>query len=252
MSDGNSNAIRFEKVSKAFGSLVVLDELSLEVPRGKSIAILGKSGTGKSVTLKLMIGLLEPDRGKVFVLGSHVAGLERAELAKLRQKMGFLFQYSALFDSITVGDNIAFPLKRHTSQSDAEIRERVESLLESVRLDPGRNYAKMPSDLSGGMRKRAALARALALEPEILLVDEPSAGLDPITAEEIDALLLSIGEETEATLVVVTHNIPSASRISDEMIMLDEGRIRARGTAADFEKSDDETVRKFMQSRTGG
>ncbi|MBI1354432.1 MAG: ATP-binding cassette domain-containing protein [Acidobacteria bacterium] len=243
-------AIRFEKVSKSFGSRTILKELSFEIGKGDSVAILGRSGTGKSVTLKLMIGLLEPDAGDVFVLDRNVADLDASGLSELRREMGFLFQSAALFDSISVGENIAFPMRRQSKVDESEIRDRVEELLRQVKLDG--EYDKMPADLSGGMKKRAALARSLALRPSVLLVDEPSAGLDPITSEEIDELLISIGEEDETTIVIVTHNIPSARRICDEMILLDGGLIRARGDLAALEASDDEVVKKFLSSQSGG
>lgn len=243
-------AIRFDKVSKSFGPKTILRELSFDVERGQAVAILGRSGTGKSVALKLMIGLLEPDSGGIFVLGREVPSLSPSKLSELRREMGFLFQNSALFDSISVGENIAFPLRRHTKDDDKAIRDRVEELLSQVRLEG--EYDKMPAALSGGMKKRAALARAMALQPSVLLVDEPSAGLDPITSEEIDDLLISLGENSETTLVVVTHNIPSAKRVCDEMILLDEGKIRARGDIAALEASEDEVVQKFLSSQSGG
>lgn len=246
----SSPAIRFDNVSKAFGSKKILNELSFDVERGSSVAILGRSGTGKSVTLKLMIGLLEPDSGGVFVLDKEVPSLSPSKLSELRRQMGFLFQNSALFDSISVGENIAFPLRRHSKKDDRAIRERVDELLAGVRLDG--EYDKMPAELSGGMKKRAALARAMALKPAVLLVDEPSAGLDPITSEEIDDLLISLGEHEDTTLVVVTHNIPSAKRVCDELILLDGGRIRARGDIEALEASEDEVVKKFLSSQSGG
>ncbi len=243
-------AVRFEGVTKSFGSNTVLKDLSFDIERGSAVAILGRSGTGKSVTLKLMIGLLEPDHGGVFVLGREVPSLRPGELSELRREMGFLFQNSALFDSISVGENIAFPLRRRGGTGEKAVRERVDELLAQVRLEG--EYDKMPAALSGGMKKRAALARAMALKPSVLLVDEPSAGLDPITSEEIDNLLISLGENNDTTLVVVTHNIPSAKRVCDEMVMLDEGRIRARGDLAALEASEDEIVQKFLGSQGGG
>ena len=246
----SSPAIRFDTVSKSFGSKTILKELSFDVERGKSVAILGRSGTGKSVALKLMIGLLEPDSGSIFVLDREVPTLSPSQLSELRRQMGFLFQNSALFDSISVGENIAFPLRRHGSDGEKAVRDRVEELLSQVRL--AGEYDKMPAALSGGMKKRAALARAMALRPSVLLVDEPSAGLDPITSEEIDDLLISLGEDSDTTLVVVTHNIPSARRVCDEMILLDGGRIRARGDLAALEASEDEVVQKFLSSQGGG
>lgn len=243
-------AIRLEAVTKSFGSRRVLDAVSFDVARGTGCCILGRSGTGKSVTLKHIIGLLHPDAGRVLVLGQNVPELRGRELSRLRQQMGFLFQNAALFDSISVGENVAFPLRRHTTLSDAKIRERARRKLDSVGL--GRDFDKMPADLSGGMRKRAGLARAMALDPPLLLVDEPSAGLDPITSAEIDELLLGLKAHEGVTLVVVTHNIPSARRLGDELLMLHEGRIFARGTADELSRSEHELVRTFMQSTGGG
>jgi phospholipid/cholesterol/gamma-HCH transport system ATP-binding protein len=243
-------AVRLEGVSKAFGTKRVLQDVSFDVAAGRGFVILGRSGTGKSVTLKHIIGLIRPDAGRVFVQGDDIGLLKRRELSRARQKIGFLFQSAALFDSISVGENVAFPLRRHTDLKDAEIRRRAAEKLESVGL--GAEYDRMPADLSGGMRKRAGLARALALDPPILLVDEPSAGLDPITADEIDELLLGLKQHGETTLIVVTHNIPSARRLGDELVMLHEGRIVARGTAADLERSDDPLVSAFMTSQHAG
>jgi phospholipid/cholesterol/gamma-HCH transport system ATP-binding protein len=247
---GGVAAVRMDSVSKSFGTRRVLDGISFEVPQGCGFVILGRSGTGKSVTLRLIIGLLQPDSGHVFVHGDEVNRLERAELSRVRRNIGFLFQSAALFDSISVGENVAFPLRRHTKLSDQEIRAIALRKLESVGL--GREYDKMPAALSGGMRKRAALARALALDPQLLLVDEPSAGLDPITADEIDDLLLDLKRHAGATLVVVTHNILSARRLADRMIMLQDGRIVASGTPEELALSSHELVRAFMSSQNAG
>jgi phospholipid/cholesterol/gamma-HCH transport system ATP-binding protein len=242
-------AIQLEGVTKAFGGRTVLDDISLEVEEGKAFCLLGRSGTGKSVTLKHIIGLLKPDRGRVLVHGQDVPSLDRSALNEVRRHMGFLFQNSALFDSITVGENVAFPLRRHTDWPEARIRETAMSKLADVGLE--KDYDRMPAELSGGMKKRAALARAMALDPDILLVDEPSAGLDPITSREIDELLVGL-KKTGTTLVVVTHNIPSARAIGDELGMLHQGRLIAQGTADALERSDNELVRAFMDSRGGG
>jgi phospholipid/cholesterol/gamma-HCH transport system ATP-binding protein len=230
--------------------VTLLDDVSFEVRPGCGFIILGRSGTGKSVTLRHIIGLVRPDSGRVFVQGEEVSVLAGPDLARVRQSIGFLFQNAALFDSISVGENVAFPLRRHTKLPDAEIRDRALQKLTAVGLE--HEYDKMPSALSGGMRKRAGLARALALEPPILLVDEPSAGLDPITSEEIDALLLDLKHQGGTTIIVVTHNIPSARRLGDELVMLHEGRILAQGTPADLDRSDDELVQAFMHSRHSG
>ena len=242
--------IQLIDVHKAFGEKRVLDDVSLEIPEGSGFVILGRSGTGKSVTLRHIIGLMRPDSGRVFVHGEEISSLYGKSLARVRRQIGFLFQSAALFDSISVGENVAFPMRRHTRMPEREIRERVMDKLESVGL--GAEYDKMPGDLSGGMRKRAGMARAMALDPSILLVDEPSAGLDPITAEEIDDLLLDLKRREGTTLVVVTHNIPSARKLGDELVMLHEGRIVAHGTVADFEANQDSLVRAFMASSHAG
>ena len=242
--------VRLEHVSKAFGALRVLNDVSLELPAGEATVVLGRSGTGKSVLLKHIVGLLHPDAGHVFLGDQDITALTPAALAIARRQIGFLFQNAALFDSITVGDNVAFPLRRHTRLPEAEIRARVEEKLAAVGLADA--VARMPAALSGGMRKRAGLARAMALDPSVLLVDEPSAGLDPVTSEEIDDLLVRVKRERGTTLVVVTHNIPSARRIGDTLLFLHEGRVLARGTVAALERSDHELVRQFMHSEAGG
>jgi phospholipid/cholesterol/gamma-HCH transport system ATP-binding protein len=243
------SVIRLEGVTKSFGERKVLDNVSIDVRKGTAFCLLGRSGTGKSVTLKHIIGLLQPDSGKVIVNDKDVSRLKGQELAGIRRCMGFLFQNSALFDSISVGENVAFPLRRHTDWPDAKIREVAKSKLSDVGLES--DYEKMPADLSGGMKKRAGLARAMALDPDILLVDEPSAGLDPITSGEIDELLVNL-KKKGTTLVVVTHNIPSARHIGDELAFLHEGRVIAQGTAEDLERSEHDMVRTFMRSEGGG
>ena len=250
MSPDTSPAVELREVSKAFGTLRVLDEVSVTIPPGRGFCILGRSGTGKSVMLKHIIGLMKPDAGRVLVEGHDITGLSSRALSPIRQRIGFLFQNAALFDSITVGENVAFPLRRHTVLTDEEIRTRAATLLGQVGLE--RDYEKMPADLSGGMRKRAGLARAMALDPSILLADEPSAGLDPVTAGEIDALLAELKHRSRTTLVVVTHNIPSARAIGDELLFLHEGRVLARGTAAALDRSEHAMVREFMGSTGSG
>jgi phospholipid/cholesterol/gamma-HCH transport system ATP-binding protein len=246
----SESLIRFEGVSKSFGSKRILRDVSFEIARGSAFCILGRSGTGKSVTLKLMIGLLKPEQGKIFVEGQEITALNVRELPSVRKTMGFLFQNAALFDSLSVGENVAFPLRRHTDKQESDIQGRAREKLAQVGLE--HEYEKMPADLSGGMRKRAGLARALALDPSILLVDEPSAGLDPMTSSEIDNLLLKLKSERDTTLVVVTHNIPSARRIGDEFVVLHEGHFIAHGTAEELDRSEHAVVQQFMHSEGGG
>lgn len=238
-------AVRVDHVSKTFGARVVLDDLSFAVPRGTAFCLLGRSGTGKSVTLKHIIGLLQPDRGHVFVNGEDVTAMDRQGLSRIRRDIGFVFQSAALFDSISVGENVAFPLRRHTDWPEDKIRARTSEVLQQVGL--ASEESKMPADLSGGMRKRAGLARAMALEPSILLVDEPSAGLDPLTSAEIDQLLLKLKQRQGTTLVVVTHNVPSARAVGDELGVIDEGRLIACGTPDELAHSEHEMVRHFLR-----
>ena len=240
------SAVRLDGVTKSFGGRTVLDGISLDVPSGRAFCLLGRSGTGKSVTLRHIMGLMKPDRGRVFVFGRDVTTLGGRELAAVRRQMGFLFQNAALFDSVTVGENVAFPLRRHTRWPNRKIRQVAEAKLAGVGLQD--DFARMPGELSGGMRKRAGLARAMALDPDVLLVDEPSAGLDPLTAKEIDELLVGL-KKNGTTLVMVTHDIPSARHVADELAVLHGGRLVARGTVEQLDRSDDPLVRAFMRSR---
>jgi phospholipid/cholesterol/gamma-HCH transport system ATP-binding protein len=243
------SAVRFEHVSKAFGDRTVLDDVSFTIPEATAFCLLGRSGTGKSVTLRHIVGLVQPDKGHVFVADRDVATLAGRALAEVRTHMGFLFQNAALFDSMSVGENVAFPMRRHTDWSDAVIRDRVAHKLAGVGLEGEGDT--MPGNLSGGMKKRAGLARAMALDPTLLLVDEPSAGLDPITADEINALLIAT-KRSGTTLIVVTHNIPSARVIGDQFAVLHEGRLLANGTVQALDASEEPIVRAFMSSQGGG
>jgi len=243
------SAVRFDHVCKAFGAQTILDDISFDVPAGQAFCLLGRSGTGKSVTLRHIVGLVRPDSGHVYVEDRDITGLAGRELASVRKRMGFLFQNAALFDSMSVGDNVAFPMRRHTDWSDGEIRARATQKLADVGLE--KEFDKMPADLSGGMKKRAGLARAMALDPSVLLVDEPSAGLDPITAGEIDDLLVKT-KQSGTTLVVVTHNIPSARVIGDEFGLLHAGRLLASGTIEALDASGEPMVQAFMRSHGGG
>ena len=243
------NAVRFDHVSKAFGTQKVLDDISFEIPEGQAFCLLGRSGTGKSVALRHIIGLVKADSGRVFVGDRDIATLRGRQLADVRKHMGVLFQNAALFDSMSVGDNVSFPMHRHTDWSDADIRERAMAKLSDVGLEE--DFDTMPGDLSGGMKKRAALARAMALDPPILLVDEPSAGLDPITTREIDELLCKT-KQGGTTLVVVTHNIPSARVIGDRFAVLHLGGMLASGTIEALDASEEPLVQAFMRAQGGG
>ena len=241
-------AICFEQVEKGFDARKVLDKVSFSVAHGEALCILGRSGTGKSVTLKLMIGLLVADGGKVLVEGEDMATLEEDGLMKVRRRMGYLFQSAALFDSFTLNENLAMPLHRlDGSKSREEIRQAVEETLKEVGLEKDGN--KMPSALSGGMQKRAGLARALVLQPKILLVDEPSSGLDRITAGEIDELLMKVKAERHTTMVIVTHDVHGARKIADNFAVLDQGRLLAFGPPAELDKKQDSRLQQFISER---
>jgi phospholipid/cholesterol/gamma-HCH transport system ATP-binding protein len=232
-------------VHKSFGTQHVLDGINLTVVRGETLAVLGRSGTGKSVLLKLLIGLANPDAGSICIQGQEIAGLGLNGMNRLRIKMGFLFQQAALYDSLTVEQNVAFPLERHTKMPKSERSNRVKELLRSVGME--NDLQKMPSELSGGMQKRVGLARALALQPEILLLDEPTSGLDPITSGEIDDLVLKLHKEHDLTSIVVTHDLHSAGTIADRLALLDEGKVVMEGSFDELAESNDDFVREFFK-----
>jgi len=244
MTAGETPAVVFDQVSKSFGAKHILSDVSFEVRTGEALCILGRSGTGKSVTLKLIISLLKPDKGKIWIEGDEITQLKESELSKVRRKMGFLFQDAALFDSLTLYENLALPLLRLTDKSPQEVDFVVDQVLGQVGL--GADKGKMPSELSGGMRKRAGLARALVLEPRVLLADEPSSGLDRITASEIDELLLRQKAERKTALIVVTHDVHGARRVSDRVAVLDRGKLIAHGTVGEIEHSENEVARKLI------
>ena len=238
-------AIEFQHVSKTFGNRKVLVDVSLKLGKGEALCILGRSGTGKTVTLKLMDGLLKPDSGKVCIESEDIAQVGEKDLSRVRRNIGFLFQSGALFDSFTVGENLALPLHRlDKTKSLPEIKHAIEETLKRVGLDHDRD--KMPAELSGGMSKRAGLARALVLNPKLLLADEPTSGLDQITASEIDNLLIKVKKDLHTTLVIVTHDVRSARRVADHIAVLDQGRLVGFGTASELEKSDNEVVRQLV------
>jgi phospholipid/cholesterol/gamma-HCH transport system ATP-binding protein len=244
MNAGNGAAVVFDQVSKAFGPKQVLRGVSFEVQPGQALCILGRSGTGKSVTLKLLMSLLKPDRGSIWVDGDEITQLNEKGLSRVRRKMGFLFQDAALFDSLTLYENLALPLHRLTTKSRPEIDFAVDTVLGQVGLRNDKQ--KLPAALSGGMRKRAGLARALVLEPKILLADEPSSGLDRITASEIDDLLLRQKSEHGTTILVVTHDVHGARRVGDRFAVFDQGDLIAFGPASEVESSVHETARKLI------
>ena len=238
--------IEFQDVRKAFDGRPVLDGFTLRVPDGETTVIIGYSGTGKSVALKHVVGLLQPDAGDVIVDGRAVSTLERAALTALRREIGFVFQFAALFDSMSVFDNVALGLRRR-DLSDDEIAARVREALAVVDLTGAED--KYPAELSGGMRKRVGIARAIALRPRYLLYDEPTTGLDPVTSAVIDQLMVRTREHLRVTGIVVTHDMRSAYTVGDRIAMLYEGKIRQVGTVAQIQETEDPVVRQFIEGR---
>src|SRR5579862_8240043 len=230
---------------KSFGKQTVLDGIDFALEPEQVTCVLGRSGTGKSVLLKLLIGLEAPDAGWIRIEGLDISSASEKQLKEARKKVGFLFQQAALYDSMTGEENVAFPLRRHTQLSDAERRDRVHQLLESVGMD--RDLNKMPSDISGGMQKRVGLARALALEPTIVMFDEPTAGLDPITAAEIAQLIVDLRDKRHITSIVVTHDLHTARVIANRMIVLNKGRAVFDGTFAGLNRSEDPFIGQFVK-----
>jgi phospholipid/cholesterol/gamma-HCH transport system ATP-binding protein len=244
--DGSAPVVAVEDIHKSFGTQKVLNGISLTVSRGETLAVLGRSGTGKSVLLRLIIGLQKPDSGSVCIHGQDITGLTVDQLVKIRKKMGFLFQQSALYDSMTVEQNVAFPLQHHRKEMSRSVQaDRVRELLAEVGLEA--DLKKMPSDISGGMQKRVGLARALALEPDILLLDEPTAGLDPISSAEINDLILKLQKDHHTASIVVTHDLHNAKTIADRLALLKEGEVVIEGSFEELQRSDIEFVREFLQ-----
>lgn len=240
--------IELKKIKKSFGSQTVLNDLNLVIPKGQITLIIGRSGEGKSVLLKHFIGLLKPDAGQVLVNGEDITKKHDFELNEIRKQFGMLFQYAALFDSMTVFENIAFPMIEHTQLSEAQIQKRVDELIQIVGLtSPIIN--RYPSELSGGMRKRVGLARAIALKPQILLYDEPTTGLDPVMADVIDHLILNTQRKLKITSVVISHDVKVIFKIADKIAFLHEGKIHFEGTPADFKNCRDETVKNFLEGK---
>ncbi len=243
--DKDQPAVELDHISKTFEARMVLEDITFQVNTGQAFCLLGRSGTGKSVTLKIIIGLIKPDKGKVWVQGNEIQNLGTQKLANVRKRIGFLFQEAALFDSISVADNVAFPLRRHTRKSEDEIRTIVHEKLKEVELE--NEGTKMPAELSGGMSKRAGLARALALDPSVLLIDEPSSGLDRMTAAEIYELLLRLKKKQKVTMVVVTHDVRGATNFADRFAVLDHGKIAGVGTADELAASQNSLVRNLAK-----
>ncbi len=240
-------SIVFRDVHKAFGREEVLRGFSLEVVEGETLAVIGQSGVGKSVALKHVVGLLKPDRGEVWVDGQNVAELSQPELYELRRRVGYVFQFAALFDSLTVEENVGLGLRRIEGMTEERIRERVRECLALVDLDGFEK--RYPAELSGGQKKRAGLARAIATKPKYLLYDEPTTGLDPVTATVIDRLILRMREELKVTSVLITHDMESAYRLADRIGMLYEGRMRFVGTPEEVRRCEDPVVRGFIEGK---
>jgi len=241
----NQIPIQVRDLHKSFGSQTVLDGIGLEVRQGETLAVMGGSGTGKSVLLKLLIGLEAPDSGSVCVRGQDIKELGVKELNQIRKKIGFLFQNAALYDSMTIEQNVVFPMNRHSKMPPEEQKQRARELLASVGMPE--DLDKLPSQISGGMQKRVGVARALALDPEILLFDEPTAGLDPITAAEIGKLILDLKKKRQMTAVVVTHDIRGARTLADRVVLVHEGKIVAEGGFDELQNSKDEFVGQFLR-----
>jgi phospholipid/cholesterol/gamma-HCH transport system ATP-binding protein len=247
---GSQPKISLRGLKKSFGPKVVLDGLDLDIQEGESMVIIGGSGTGKSVLLKHIIGLLKPDAGTVVVDGVAIETLGNREITEFRRRFGMAFQEGALFDSMTVGENVGFPLKRLTKKSPKEIRERVEECLGMVRLEGVIDRA--PSELSGGMRRRVGFARAIAQQPEILLFDEPTTGLDPITTAQINEVIKELNDQLKTTTVTITHDMEGAYTVGDRIAMLYKGKIIADAPPAEFRNLEDPRVQQFLHGRAHG
>ena len=241
-------AIELKNVHKAFrdGRDEILRGINIAFPRGKLTYILGPSGTGKSVTLKHVLGLLYPDQGEIIVLGQDLSSLSTKNLVKFREKFGMVFQNSALFDDMTVFENVAFPLREHTKLSEEEIEKAVNEVLTTLGM--AGPYDKFPNEISGGMRKRVGIARAIVRKPEVLMYDEPTTGLDPYTRMTVDDLIQKIKTEFKLTSIVISHDIPSALRLADKIVFLDQGLVVFDGNSAQFLKSEHPAIRKFLDA----
>jgi phospholipid/cholesterol/gamma-HCH transport system ATP-binding protein len=242
--------ISLQHLWKSFDGRQVLRDMSIDVERGETLVIVGGSGTGKSVTLKHIIGLLRPDKGRVIIDDQDITTMRDVELNQFRVRFGMAFQEGALFDSMSVFENIAFPLRRHTKMKEKEIRDRVEECLDRVHLHNVEK--KRPSELSGGMRRRVGFARAISLEPQILLFDEPTTGLDPVISDIIADLIMEMDETLHATTVTITHDMKVAFKIADRVAMLFNGEIVEQGTPEEFQASTNPIVRQFIEGRAEG
>lgn len=238
--------IKLSHVSKIYDGEYALQDINLEIRDGETLAVIGGSGSGKSTLLQLLVGLIRPDEGEIYISGQEITHLSEKEMDKVRLNMGMVFQYSALFDSMTVGENVAFGLREHKKLPEAEIQRIVREKLALVGL-PGVEE-KMPGELSGGMKKRVSLARAIAIEPEIIFYDEPSSGLDPLTTTKIDELIVDMQRKLGVTSVVVTHDMASACRIADRIAMVYEGELIAVDTVKRFQQIEDERVQAFFRT----
>ena len=250
MSSNNGAVISLQHIFKAFNGREVLKDMSIDVYSGESVVIVGGSGTGKSVTLKHIIGLIQPDAGHVFVDGTDLCCMKPVDLNNFRKRFGMAFQEGALFDSMSVFENIAFPLRRHTKKSEAEIRARVEECLDEVHLIGVED--KRPSELSGGLRRRVGFARAISLQPQILLFDEPTTGLDPVISDIIAELIREMDQKLATTTVTITHDMKVAFKIADRVAMLYRGHIIEQGTPAEFQASHNPIVQQFIEGRASG
>ena len=241
------NVIEIQDLAIKFGTMKVLDGLTLELRKGENLVILGKSGTGKSVLIKCIVRLLKADSGSINIMGDEVNGMKYKELEDVRRKIGFLFQSGALYDSMTVRQNLEFPLKRMKKKlTSEEIDTKIKEALENVGLPDA--IDKMPSELSGGMRKRIGLARTIIVDPEIMLYDEPTTGLDPVTSHEISLLINDIQKKYKTSSIIITHDIECARTVANRIIMLQEGKVYKEGTLEEFEKSDDELIKSYFQN----
>ncbi len=245
--DTREEIVKIENLYKSYGDNHVLQGLNLTVYKGESLAVLGKSGTGKSVLIKCIIGLDQPDKGSITIFGENTVELSERDLNKLRVRVGFLFQSGALYDSMTISENLAFPLTRHkTDLEENEVEERINNMLAEVDLHDVND--KMPSELSGGMKKRVAVARTLILEPELMLYDEPTTGLDTITSKGISELIIDMQKKNKMTSIIITHDMNCAKLTADRIVILKDGKVNAEGTYDELEKSEDEWIRSFFEN----